>query len=113
MKDNSVSREGQKQDYIASCRSYIMQDGTPEGSKVLAKGEVGAPMFWQKSPKNWATPDNTLSRNCAGCHATGVKIEDKGLPRVQSRRHSLGLQGSEYHLRALPRTGFRACEDVG
>jgi hypothetical protein len=72
MKDNNVSREGQKQDYIAFMPVFTMQDGTPEGSKVLAKGEVGAPMFWQKSPKNWATPDNTLSRNCAGCHATGL-----------------------------------------
>jgi hypothetical protein len=34
-------------------------------------------MFWQKSPKNWATPDNTLSRNCAGCHSTGLTIKTK------------------------------------
>ena len=50
------------------------------GSKVLAKGEVGAPMFWQKSPSNWAKPDNTLSRNCAGCHATGLTIKTKDFP---------------------------------
>jgi hypothetical protein len=80
MKDNNVSREGQKQDYINFLPVYIMQDGTPAGSKVLAKGEVGAPMFWQKSPKNWATPDNTLSRNCAGCHATGLTITTKDFP---------------------------------
>ena len=80
MKDNNVSREGQKQDYIAFMPVFTMQDGTPEGSKVLAKGEVGAPMFWQKSPKNWATPDNTLSRNCAGCHATGLTLETKDFP---------------------------------
>lgn len=80
MKDNNVSREGQKQDYIAFMPVYTMQDGTPEGSKVLAKGEVGTPMFWQKSPKNWATPDNTLSRNCAGCHATGLEIKTKDFP---------------------------------
>jgi len=84
MKDNNVSREGQKQDYICFLPVYIMQDGTPEGSKVLAKGEVGAPMFWQKSPSNWATPDNTLSRNCAGCHSTGLTIKTKDLPGYKS-----------------------------
>jgi hypothetical protein len=77
MKENNVSREGQKQDYIDYMPVFIMQDGTPTGSKVLAKGELGAPMFWQKSPGHWATPDNTLSRNCAGCHATGVQIKTK------------------------------------
>jgi hypothetical protein len=61
-----------------------MQDGTPKDSKVLAKGEVGAPMFWQKSPKNWATPDNTLSRNCAGCHSTGLTIKTKDFPGYKS-----------------------------
>jgi len=77
MKENGVSREGQKQDYICYMPVFMMQDGTPEGSKVLAKGQVGAPMFWQKSPDHWCTPDNTLSRNCAGCHVTGVKITTK------------------------------------
>lgn len=80
MKENNVSREGQKQDYIAFMPVYIMQDGTPEGSAVLAKGEVGAPMFWQKSPKDWAMPNNTLARNCAACHATGLTIETKDFP---------------------------------
>jgi hypothetical protein len=80
MKDNGVNREGQKQDYVAYLPVYIMQDGTPEGSRALAKGEVGAPMFWQKSPKDWASPDNTLSRNCAGCHATGIRITTKDFP---------------------------------
>jgi len=84
MKDNNVSREGQKQDYICFLPVYIMQDGTPRDSKVLAKGEVGFPTFWQKSPKNWATPDNTLSRNCAGCHATGVTIKTKDFPGYKS-----------------------------
>ena len=84
MKDNGVSREGQKQDYICFLPVYIMQDGTPKGSKTLAKSDVGAPMFWQKSPGNWATPDNTLSRNCAGCHATGVKLETKDFPGYKS-----------------------------
>jgi len=84
MKDNNVSREGQKQDYICFLPVYIMQDGTPRDSKALAKGEVGAPMFWQKSPKNWATPDNTLSRNCAGCHATGVTIKTKDFSDYKS-----------------------------
>ena len=84
MKDNNVSREGQKQDYICFLPVYIMQDGTPRDSKVLAKGEVGFPAFWQKSPKNWATPDNTLSRNCAGCHATGITIKTKDFPDYKS-----------------------------
>jgi hypothetical protein len=80
MKDNNVSREGQKQDYIDYMPVFIMQDGTPAGSKVLAKGELGAPMFWEKSPAHWCTPDNTLSRNCAGCHSTGVTIKTKDFP---------------------------------
>src|SRR4030042_4817426 len=84
MKDNNVSREGQKQDYICFLPVYIMQDGPRRASKVLAKGEVGAPMFWQKSPKNWATPDNTLSRNCAGCHSTGLTIKTKDFPGYKS-----------------------------
>jgi len=79
-KDNNISREGQKQDYVPFMPVYMVQDGTPEGSKVLAKGEVGAPMFWQKSPTDWAKPDNTLSRNCAACHATGLTIETKDFP---------------------------------
>ena len=84
MKDNNVSREGQKQDYICFLPVYIMQDGTPRDSKVLAKGQVGFPAFWQKSPKDWAEPDNTLSRNCAGCHATGITIKTKDFPDYKS-----------------------------
>lgn len=84
MKENGISREGQKQDYICFLPVYIMQDGTSADSKVLAKNEVGFPAFWQKSPKNWATPDNTLSRNCAGCHATGVTIRTKDFPGYKS-----------------------------
>ena len=80
MKDNGVSRDGQKQDYVCFLPVYLVQDGTPEGSKVLARGELGAPMFWQKSPNDWTTPDNTLSRNCAGCHATGLTITTKDFP---------------------------------
>jgi Carboxypeptidase regulatory-like domain len=75
MKENNVSREGQKQDYVAFMPVFMMQYGTPEGSKVLAKGQVGAPMFWQKSPASWCDPYNTLSRNCAGCHATGLQLK--------------------------------------
>ncbi len=84
MKDNNVSREGEKQDYVAFMPVYIMQYGTPRGSKVLAKGEIGAPMFWQKSPSNWCEPDNTLSRNCAGCHATGLTIATRDFPGYKS-----------------------------
>jgi len=77
MKDNNVSREGQKQDYVAYMPVFVMQEGTPPGSKVLVKGEIGFPNFYQKSPAHWCTPDNTLSRNCAGCHVTGVTIKTK------------------------------------
>lgn len=84
MKDNNVSREGQKQDYLAFMPVYVMQDGTPKGSEVLTKGELGAPMFWQKSPSKWATPDNTLSKNCAGCHSTGLVIKTKDFPDYKS-----------------------------
>jgi hypothetical protein len=84
MKENNLSREGQKQDYVCFLPVYIMQDGTPRDSKVLAKGEVGFPAFWQKSPKDWAEPNNTLSRNCAGCHATGITIKTKDFPDYKS-----------------------------
>jgi hypothetical protein len=84
MKDNNVSREGQKQDYICFLPVYLMQDGTPEGSNVLAKGEVGFPAFWQKSPADWCLPDNTLSRNCAGCHSTGVTINTKDVGQYKA-----------------------------
>lgn len=77
MTDNGVNRTGQKQDYICYMPVFLMQDGTPVGSDALAAGEVGFPNFWQKSPGHWCTPDNTLSRNCAGCHATGLKIETR------------------------------------
>ncbi len=75
MADHGVDRTGQKQDYICYMPVFLMQDGTPVGSDVLAEGEVGFPNFWEKSPGSWATPYNTLSRNCAGCHATGLQIE--------------------------------------
>ena len=77
MKENNLSREGQKQDYVNFMPVFMMQYGTPEGSKALSKGDVGTPTFWQKSPGVWADPINTLSRNCAGCHATGLKIKTK------------------------------------
>lgn len=77
MAQNGVDRTGQKQDYVCYMPVFVMQDGTAVDSDVLAAGEVGFPNFWQKSPGHWCTPDNTLSRNCAGCHATGLKIETK------------------------------------
>ncbi len=87
MKENNVSREGQKQDYVAFMPVFMMQYGTPEGSKVLAKGQVGAPMFWQKSPANWCDPNNTLSRNCAGCHATGVQLKTQDFVSDPNPKH--------------------------
>ncbi len=72
---HDVPLERAKQDYVAYMPAYIMQDGTPVGSDVLGDGEVGFPSFWQKSPDHWCVPTNTLSRNCAGCHATGLEID--------------------------------------
>jgi len=81
MADHGVDRSGQQQDYVAYMPVFIMQDGTPatddngNPNPVLAPGELGFPNFWQKSPDAWCGPYNTLSRNCAGCHSTGLKIE--------------------------------------
>ena len=70
--------DDEKQDYINFMPAFLMQDGTAAGSDVLdedAEDADGTPTFWQKKPDHWCTPDNTLSRNCAGCHATGVSVE--------------------------------------
>jgi hypothetical protein len=75
--------DGEKQDYICYMPAFLMQDGTAAGSDVLDEGAEdadGTPTFWQKSPDHWCTPDNTLSRNCAGCHATGLSIETMDIP---------------------------------
>ena len=40
MKDNNVSREGQKQDYICFLPVYIMQDGTPRVQRCWLKGRL-------------------------------------------------------------------------
>lgn len=73
--DHGVDRSGQKQDYVAYMPVFVMQDGTAVGSDMLAPGEQGYPNFYQKSPNAWCPPYNTLSRNCAGCHATGLQLE--------------------------------------
>ena len=73
--EHGIDLERAKQDYVSYMPAYIMQDGTPVGSDVLAEGDVGFPAFWQKSPDHWCVPTNTLSRNCAGCHTTGLEIE--------------------------------------
>lgn len=74
--DHGVDRSGEKQDYVAYMPVFVMQDGTAAGvGSVLAPGEVGFPNFWQKSPEAWCPPYNSLSRNCAGCHATGLQLE--------------------------------------
>ena len=75
MQEHDVPLERAKQDYVAYLPVYVVQDGTAAGSEVLAGKDVGVPKFWQKSPTRWATPDNTLSRNCAGCHSTGLQID--------------------------------------
>ena len=75
MEDNGVPLDREKQDYVGYLPVYIMQDGTPTGSEALADGDFGTPKLWQKAPEHWATPTNTLSRNCAGCHATGLEID--------------------------------------
>jgi len=71
-----------KQDYVCYMPAFVMQDGTAAGSAVLAEGaenKAGTPTFWQKSPADWCLPDNTLSRNCAGCHSTGLAIDFKDI----------------------------------
>jgi len=73
--EHGLDLDREKQDYVAYMPVYIYQDGTPAGSDALALGEVGSPKFRLKSPGKWCNPYNTLSRNCAGCHATGVEIE--------------------------------------
>lgn len=80
MEDNGVPVAKAKQDYVAFLPVYIMQDGTPVGSPDLAPGDVGTPKFWQKGPTHWCPPTNTLSRGCAGCHATGVRIQTRDVP---------------------------------
>lgn len=75
MAEHDIPLERAKQDYVAYMPVYLMQDGTPVGSDALAEGDVGTPKFWQKSPDHWIAPNNTLSRNCIGCHATGVEID--------------------------------------
>ncbi len=74
MTDNGVPVAKAKQDYINYLPVYLMQDGTPTGSMALSPADFGTPKFWQKGPTHWAVPTNTLSRNCAGCHATGLEI---------------------------------------
>ena len=74
MTDNGVPVSKAKQDYINYLPVYLMQDGTPTGSLALSPADFGTPKFWQKGPTHWAVPTNTLSRNCAGCHATGLEI---------------------------------------
>ena len=75
MQENGVPVEKAKHDYVAYLPVYLMQAGTPVGSDDLAPGDVGSPKFWQKGPTHWCPPTNTLARGCAGCHATGVKIQ--------------------------------------
>ena len=69
-----MSREGQKQDYIDYMSVFIMQDGTPR-ARGAGKGELGALMFWEKSPRNGPRRITPSREKCAGCHATGVKIK--------------------------------------
>ena len=61
-------------DFIDYMPVYLVQDGTPQFSPVLAPSDVGTPKFWPKSPTHWVYPENTLSRNCGGCHATGARL---------------------------------------
>ncbi len=74
MTDHGVPVNKAKPDYINFLPVYLMQDGTPTGSVALSPTDFGTPKFWQKGPTHWAVPTNTLSRNCAGCHATGLEI---------------------------------------
>ncbi len=71
---NGIPVTRDKQDYVAYMPVYIYQDATPVGSPLLSPADVGGPKFWQKAPDHWCVPTNTLSRNCAGCHNTGLQI---------------------------------------
>ncbi|MBL6981104.1 MAG: carboxypeptidase regulatory-like domain-containing protein [Anaerolineales bacterium] len=73
--EHDIPLERAKQDYVNYLPVYLIQDGTPVGSPALAEGDVGLPKFWKKGPEHWCPPTNTLSRNCAGCHATGIEID--------------------------------------
>ncbi|MFC2105423.1 carboxypeptidase regulatory-like domain-containing protein [Candidatus Bipolaricaulota bacterium] len=81
-KDNDVTNwlDDDYIDYIPYMPVYLHQDGTPADSDALGPNDVATPKFMQKSPTHWAYPENTMSRNCAGCHATGARIvkEDIG-----------------------------------
>lgn len=69
---NGVSLERAKQDYIPYLPVYLVQGGTD------------GPKFWQKSPTAWAKPNVTMSRDCAGCHATGAKITTQDFPGYEA-----------------------------
>lgn len=69
---NGVSLDRAKQDYVPYLPVYLVQGG------------ADGPKFWQKSPTAWAKPNNTLSRNCAGCHATGVRIRTQDFPGYEA-----------------------------
>jgi len=88
-----------RQDYICYMPAFIMQDGTAAGSDVLAEGaenKAGTPTFWQKSPDHWCTPDNTLSRNCAGCHSTGLSIKFEDIADYQGHAFKAVVIDWEY-----------------
>ena len=76
MTDNGVPIQKAKQDYVAYMPVYVYQDSAPDDAVEVANGNgfAGQPKFWQKGPEHWCPPTNTLSRNCAGCHATGLEI---------------------------------------
>jgi hypothetical protein len=69
---NGVSLDRARQDYVPYMPVYLVQGGDD------------GPKFWQKSPTAWAKPNNTLSRNCAGCHATGVTITTQDFPDYEA-----------------------------
>lgn len=96
MEANNVPMERAKQDYVAYMPVYVVQDGTPDGSAALAAGDVGTPKFWQKSPDHWCPPENTLSRNCAGCHATGVRIEEGNITDDTGQLHKSVVTAFDY-----------------
>jgi len=76
MTEHGIPVDKAKQDYVSYLPVYMYQDATVDDVELLEAGGGfgGVPKFWQKGPDHWCPPTNTLSRNCAGCHATGLEI---------------------------------------
>ncbi|MBK9797522.1 MAG: hypothetical protein IPP58_13705 [Holophagaceae bacterium] len=90
MKENGVSGRG------AEAGLHLLHAGVHDagwnarGLQGPGQGRWGGADVLAESPDHWCTPDNTLSRNCAGCHVTGVKITTKDFLNDPNPAHKLG-----------------------